>query len=103
MTDVTTKMTELYTIAILMVAWKFEGGYAPGLNECTKFSLHDFSTKDVRDAEVFVLKTLNFRFMAPTSWKFLWLYESTGILSFCALDLAHHYLERCLLEHDMLV
>lgn len=93
---------QLVAMTSLLIASKYEEIYPPEVRDCVYMSDRAYTRQDVIDTEAEILAKLHFMISAPTAYPFLTRFLSiTGATSTMQYA-ANYYLERVLLEHEIL-
>lgn len=101
-TNVERSKFQLVGVTALLLACKYEEIYPPLVKDCVYVTDRAYSRQDVLDMECEILRSLEFNISTPTAYpflqRFLFMLNAKRTMGYAA----HYYMDRVLLEHDML-
>jgi len=92
---------QLVGISAMFLASKLEEIYAPELNDFVYITDNAYTSKQVRDMELRIIKSLGFNFGSPLSINFLRRYSKAGDVDVTQHALAKYILETMLLDYNL--
>mmetsp|Transcript_25629 Transcript_25629/g.42035 ORF Transcript_25629/g.42035 Transcript_25629/m.42035 type:complete len:597 (+) Transcript_25629:211-2001(+) len=92
----------LVCITALFLACKYEEIYPLAVRDCVYITDKAFGYQEILDMELAILKVLDWKIFVPTSYHFLDRFLSLAKASPMTRHAASYFLERTLLEHDLL-
>lgn len=101
-TNVERSKFQLVGVTALLLACKYEEIYPPLVKDCVYVTDRAYSRQDVLDMECEIFFNLDFNISTPTAYpflqRFLFMLNARRTMRYAA----HYYMDRILLEHDML-
>merc|ERR1711915_569715 len=92
---------QLVGISAMFLASKLEEIYAPELNDFVYITDNAYTSKQVRDMELRIIKSLGFNFGSPLSINFLRRFSKAGDVDVTQHALAKYILETMLLDYNL--